>query len=99
MDEMGSLRRSRRGKENKEPYFGPYHHSTSTASRKIRIVVKAMFADAFAFLPFWRDEELMILDLGFGLGCLSYISAEFDKNLSRNGIDSCKHASLTKSSI
>jgi SAM-dependent methyltransferase len=99
MDELGSLRRSRRGKEKKEPYFGTYHHSTSTASRKIRIVVKAMFTDAFAFLPFGRDEELMILDVGCGLGFLSCVSAEFYKNSRITGIDTFKHASLKRSSL
>jgi cyclopropane fatty-acyl-phospholipid synthase-like methyltransferase len=97
MDELSSLRRSR-GKEKKEPYFGTYHHSTSTSSRKIRIVVKAMFADAFASLPLERDEELMILDVGCGLGFLSCVSAEFFKNSRITGIDTFKHTSLKRSS-
>jgi hypothetical protein len=80
MDGLGSLRCSRRVKEKKEPYFGTYHHSTSTASKKIRVVVKAMFADAFGSLPFGREDKLMILDVGCGLGFLSCFSAEFYKN-------------------
>jgi len=99
MDELGSLRRSRRGKEKTEPNFGTYHHSTSTTSRKIRIVAKSMFADAFASLPFERDEELMILDVGCGLGFLSCVSAEFFKNSRITGIDTFKHTSLKRSSL
>ena len=60
---MGSLRSSRRGEKTKTPYFGTYHHSTSSASKKIRAVVKARFTDAFAALPFGRDDELRILEL------------------------------------
>jgi cyclopropane fatty-acyl-phospholipid synthase-like methyltransferase len=39
-----------------------------------------MFTDAFASLPFRRDEKLRILDVGCGLGFLSCVSAEFYKN-------------------
>jgi 2-polyprenyl-3-methyl-5-hydroxy-6-metoxy-1,4-benzoquinol methylase len=73
MNELGSLRLSRREEKTKEPYFGTYHHSTSTASKKTRAVVKAMFTDAFASLPFGRDDELRILDVGCGLGFLSCV--------------------------
>ena len=44
------------------------HHSTLAASKKVRVVVKAIFTDAFAFLPVGRNDELMILDVGCGLG-------------------------------
>jgi cyclopropane fatty-acyl-phospholipid synthase-like methyltransferase len=97
--EVGSLRRSRRGKETKEPYFGIYHHSTSTASKKIRLVVRTMFVDAFASLPFERYDELTILDVGCGLGFLSCVSAEFYKNARITGIDTFKHTSLKRSSL
>jgi len=99
MDELDSLRRSRRGKEMKEPYFGIYHHSTSTASKKIRVVMKAMFADAFASLAFGRDDELTILDVGCGLGFLSCVSAEFYKNSRITGFDTFKHSSFKRSSL
>jgi 2-polyprenyl-3-methyl-5-hydroxy-6-metoxy-1,4-benzoquinol methylase len=97
--EVGSLRRSGRGKETKEPYFGIYHHSTSTASKKIRFVVRTMFADAFASLPFGRYDELTILDVGCGLGFLSCVSAEFYRNARITGIDTFKHTSLKRSSL
>jgi ribosomal protein L11 methylase PrmA len=97
---LSSLRSSRTGQKTKEPYFGTYHHSTSAASKKVRAVVKAMFTDAFASLPFGRyDDELRILDLGCGLGFLSCISAEFYKNARITGIDTFEHASLKRSSL
>jgi cyclopropane fatty-acyl-phospholipid synthase-like methyltransferase len=100
MDELSSLRPSRRGEEKtKEPYSGTYHHSTSAASKKVREVVKAMFTDAFASLPFGRDNKLGILDVGCGLGFLSCASAEFYKNAQITGIDTFKHSSLKRSSL
>ena len=53
-----------------------------------------MFTDAFASLPFRRDEKLRILDVGCGLGFLSCVSAEFYKNARISGIDTFDHASL-----
>jgi SAM-dependent methyltransferase len=99
MDELGSLRLSSRREKTKEPYFGTYHHSTSAASKKTRAVVKTMFTNAFASLPFGRDDELRILDVGCGLGFLSCVSAEFYKNAQITGIDTFKHASLKSSSL
>jgi 2-polyprenyl-3-methyl-5-hydroxy-6-metoxy-1,4-benzoquinol methylase len=52
----------------------------ASASRKIRTVVKSLFIDAFASLPFNKSEELKILDVGCGLGFLSCVSAEFYAN-------------------
>jgi cyclopropane fatty-acyl-phospholipid synthase-like methyltransferase len=98
MDELSSLIPPRRGEKTKEPYFGTYHHSTSAASKKARAVVKAMFTYAFASLPFGRDDELRILDVGCGLGFLSCVSAEFYKNTRITGIDTFEHASLKGSS-
>jgi 2-polyprenyl-3-methyl-5-hydroxy-6-metoxy-1,4-benzoquinol methylase len=99
MDEFGSLRHSRRGGKTKEPDFGTYHHSTLAASKKVRVVVKALFTDAFASLPFGRNDELRILDVGCGLGFLSCVSAEFYKNGRITGIDTFKHSSLKGSSL
>src|SRR5215831_12631948 len=99
MNELGSLIPSRRREKTKEPDFGTYHHSTSMASKKVRIIVKAMFTGAFASLPLGRDDELRILDVGCGLGFLSCVSAEFYKNARITGIDTFKHASLKRSSI
>jgi ribosomal protein L11 methylase PrmA len=97
--EMVSRKHSRIGEKTNEPYFGTYHHSTSTASKKTRVVVKAMFTNAFASLPFRRDDELGILDVGCGLGFLSCVSAEFYKNAQITGIDTFKHASLKGSNL
>jgi len=83
----------------KEPDFGTYHHSTRAASKRIRAVVKDMFADAFATLPFNRDDELKIPDVGCGLGFLSCASAQFYKNARIIGIDTFRHASLKGSSL
>ena len=87
MNELGSLIPSRRREKTKEPDFGTYHHSTSVASKKVRAVVGAMFTDAFASIPFGRDDELRILDVGCGLGFLSCVSAEFYNNAHIIGID------------
>jgi len=99
MDELGSLRSSNRGHKTKEPDFGTYHHSTSAASKKVRVVVKATFTDAFASLPFGRGEELRILDVGCGLGFLSCAVAEFYNNARILGIDTFEHSSLKRSSL
>ena len=94
---MGSLIPSSRREKTKEPDFGTYLHSTSVASKKVRIVVKAMFTDAFASIPFGRDDELRILDVGCGLGYLSCLSAEFYQTARITGIDTFEHASLKRS--
>jgi 2-polyprenyl-3-methyl-5-hydroxy-6-metoxy-1,4-benzoquinol methylase len=95
MHELASMR----SEKTPEPYFGTYHHSTSAASKKIRSIVKTMFTDAFTSVPFRRDDELRILDVGCGLGFLSCLSAEFYKNARITGIDTFKHASLKGSSL
>ena len=99
MNELGSLIPSRRTEKTKEPDFGTYHHSTSVASKKVRIIVKALFTDAFASLPLGRDDELRILDVGCGLGFLSCVSAKFYKNALITGVDTFEHASLKRSSL
>ncbi len=95
MNELGSLIPSRRREKTKEPY----HHSTSVASKKVRTLVKAVFADAFASLPLGRDDYLRILDVGCGLGFLSCVSAEFYRNARITGVDTFEHASLKRSSL
>jgi cyclopropane fatty-acyl-phospholipid synthase-like methyltransferase len=90
---------SRRREKTKEPDFGTYHHSTSADSKKVRAAVKATFTDAFASLPFGREHELRILDVGCGIGFLSCVSAEFYKNARITGIDTFQHASLKRSSL
>jgi SAM-dependent methyltransferase len=99
MQELGSPKPSRIVKKMKEPYFGTYHHSTSAASKKVRAVVKTMFTDTFAFLPFRRDDDLRIIDVGCGLGFLSCVCAEFYENAQVTGIDTFKHTSLKRSSL
>jgi trans-aconitate methyltransferase len=96
---LGSLKISGRRKKTKQPDFGTYHHSTSAGSKNIRAVVKDIFTDAFTSLPFGRNEELNILDVGCGLGFLSCVSAEFYKNAQITGIDTFEHASLKRSSL
>lgn len=58
-----------------------------------------MFTNVFASLPFGRDDELKILDVGCGLGFLGCVSAEFYKNAEITGIDTFKHPSLKGSSL
>lgn len=99
MGDLDSSASSTQSEKTKEPDFGTYHHSTSVASKKIRAVVKTMFTDAFASLPFRMDDELRVLDVGCGLGFLSCISAEFYKNAQITGIDTFEHTSLKKSSL
>lgn len=96
---MTNKRPFREKMPQKEPNFGTYHYTTRAASKKIRVVVKGLFTDAFASLPFGRDDELKILDVGCGLGFLSCVSAEFYKNARITGIDTFKHASLKGSSF
>jgi len=99
---LNSLRPSsprRKKAAPKEPDFGTYHHTTSEDSKEIRKVVESMFKDAFASLPFRRDDELKILDVGCGLGFLSCTSAEFFTKAQITGIDTFEHDSLRGSSI
>jgi cyclopropane fatty-acyl-phospholipid synthase-like methyltransferase len=58
-----------------------------------------MFTDAFSSLPFGRDDELRILDVGCGPGFLSCVNAEFYKNARITGIDTFEHSSLKGSSL
>lgn len=83
----------------KDPDFGTYHYTTRATSEKIRAFVKGMFTDAFASLPFNRDDELRILDVGCGLGFLSCVSAELYRNARITGIDIFEHESLKGSSL
>lgn len=99
MNELCYLIPSRRREKTKEPDFGTYHYSTSAASKKIRALMKAMFTDAFASLPFGKDDDLRILDVGCGLGFLSCVSAQFYRNAMITGIDTFKHASLKRSNL
>jgi cyclopropane fatty-acyl-phospholipid synthase-like methyltransferase len=50
-------------------------------------------------LPFSRDDEVGILDLGCGLGFLSCVCAKFYRRARVTGIDTFEHASLKGSSL
>jgi len=84
---------------NQQPDFGTYHHSTPRASQKIRENVKILFMRIFGNLPFHRDENLKILDVGCGLGFLSCLCAEYYPKARITGFDIFKHASLKDSSL
>ena len=92
--------RTRRQASNyQQPDFGTYHHSTPRDSRKIREKVKNLFTTVFGNLPFTRDENLKILDIGCGLGFLSCVCAEYYQKARITGIDTFKHSSLKDSSL
>jgi SAM-dependent methyltransferase len=91
------MRRHVRGKEI--PDLGTYHHSTPQASQKLREKVKILFMEVFDNLPFSRDDNLKILDVGCGLGFLSIVCAEYYQKARITGFDTFKHASLKGSSL
>jgi SAM-dependent methyltransferase len=92
-----SLRRTR--SDARKPDFGTYHHSSPKRSERTRAVVAQGFLEAFDALPFSRDRELDIMDLGCGLGFLSCVCAKFYKRARVTGIDTFQHASLKGSSL
>ena len=57
------------------------------------------FHNAFVSLPFGKEDNLRILDVGCGLGFLSCVSADFYNNAQITGIDTFEHASLKRSSL
>jgi SAM-dependent methyltransferase len=85
--------------KNQQPDFGRYHHSTQRGSEKIRGKIEVLFAEALGDLPFSRDDEPKILDIGCGLGFLSWICAKYYPNGMITGIDTFQHASLKNSSL
>ena len=84
---------------NQEPDFGRYHHSTQRGSEKIREKIEVLFTEALGDLPFSRDDEPKILDIGCGLGFLSWICAKYYPNGMIRGIDTFQHTSLKNSSL
>ena len=68
------------GNKNQQPDFGRYHHSTQRSSEKIREKIEVLFTEALDDLPFSRDDEPKILDIGCGLGFLSWIYAKYYPN-------------------
>jgi 2-polyprenyl-3-methyl-5-hydroxy-6-metoxy-1,4-benzoquinol methylase len=90
-----------KGSANKkqQPDFGRYHHSTQRGSEKIRTKIEVLFTEAVGDLPFSRDDEPKILDIGCGLGFLSWICAKYYQNGMIRGIDTFQHTSLKNSSL
>jgi SAM-dependent methyltransferase len=64
-----------------------------------REVVARAFREAFEMLPFSRNQEVDIMDLGCGLGFLSCVCAKFYRRARVTGIDTFEHASLKGSSL
>ncbi len=93
----GGLRGTR--KSARKPDFGTYHHSTPERSERSRELVAQGFLQAFDALPFSRDQEVEIMDLGCGLGFLSCVCAKFYRRARVTGIDTFEHASLKGSSL
>ena len=58
-----------------------------------------MYEDAFTSLPFRKDEELKILDVGCGLGFLSCLSAEFYPKAQITAFDTFADQSLNASNL
>ena len=85
--------------KNQQPDFGRYHHSTQRGSEKIREKIEVLFTEALGDLPFSRDDKLKILDIGCGLGFLSWICAKYYPNGMIRGIDTFQHTSLKNSSL
>lgn len=81
-----------------EPDFGKYHHTTTSDSERIREKAKVLFMKTFDHLPFSRQDEIEILDIGCGLGFLSCVCAEYYPNAIITGIDKFEDASLKNSS-
>jgi len=84
---------------DKEPDFGTYHYSTPKSSEKERSIVKRQFIKAFHALPFSKDADIRILDVGCGLGFISCVCAEYYGRARVTGVDIFKHASLKGSSL
>jgi SAM-dependent methyltransferase len=90
-----------KGPANKDqrPDFGKYHHSSQQGSERIREKIEVLFNETFGDLPFSRDAQLKILDIGCGLGFLSCVCAEYYPNGMITGIDTFEHTSLKDSSL
>jgi len=97
MKGSGSLRGTR--SSARKPDFGTYHHSTPKRSQRSRALVARGFLEAFDLLPFSREQELDIMDIGCGLGFLSCVCAQFYARARVTGIDTFAHASLKGSSL
>ncbi|BCU67672.1 hypothetical protein HS7_11090 [Sulfolobales archaeon HS-7] len=79
--------------------FGIYHNSTREQSEKLRGNAEQVFTVLFQRTGVDRSSHLMILDVGCGLGFLSYVAAKYFPNADILGIDTFSHESLEQSSI
>lgn len=84
---------------SREPDFGTYHHSTPKASEKVRANITREFVRAFASLPFSANGEIKILDVGCGLGFISFVCADFYRKALVTGFDTFGNPSLKGSSL
>ncbi|WP_337859989.1 class I SAM-dependent methyltransferase [Ferroplasma sp.] len=79
--------------------FGTYHHSTPEESAQARKEFKKIFSKAFEKSGIAPDSEINILDIGSGLGFLSYITANYFGNSKITGIDIFDNENLKGSSL
>jgi SAM-dependent methyltransferase len=85
--------------KEEKPDFGTYHHSTPSESAKARERARILFMKAFGTLPFSRNEEIKVLDVGCGLGFLLCLCAEYYPKAKVIGVDTFEDASLKDSSL
>jgi len=81
------------------PDFGTYHHSSPSESSNFREIARDLFLTAFETLPFSREDEIEVLDIGCGMGFLSCLAAEYYRRANVTGVDTFEHASLKNSSL
>ena len=87
------------GREEEAPDFGTYHHSSPSESSNLREIARDLFLTAFETLPFSRQDEIEVLDVGCGMGFLSCLAAEYYRRANVTGVDTFEHASLKNSSL
>lgn len=79
--------------------FGVYHHSTREESELLRKIVRELFINAFSRIGISKYDEIRVLDVGCGLGFLSYVVAEYFPRARVLGIDTFEDSSLQGSSL
>ncbi|QIW22877.1 class I SAM-dependent methyltransferase [Sulfolobus sp. S-194] len=79
--------------------FGIYHHSTKEESESLRKVIRQLFINAFMKIGIHKYREIRVLDVGCGLGFLSYVVADYFPRARVLGIDTFEDSSLPGSSI
>ena len=99
IDAEGTRTTMRKVESIEKPDFGTYHHATPAESERLRERTRVQFTEAFASLPFSRDDPLRILDIGCGLGFLSCVSAGYYPKATVTGFDTFEDSSLSGSSL